>query len=69
MQLCQGQKRLEGGPDILFEICLSLADTTRKKAIFWPLQTMLLILCPDILYSSATPDASRPVNMKRVSRK
>lgn len=66
MQLCQSQKRLEGGPDVLFEICLSLADTTRKKAILWPLQTMLLILCPDILYSVSTPEgSSRHVNSKK----
>ncbi|KAI8078349.1 hypothetical protein BDF21DRAFT_43098 [Thamnidium elegans] len=66
MQLCQNQKRLEGGPDVLFEICLSLADTTRKKAILWPLQTMLLILCPDILYSVSTPEgSSRNVNSKK----
>ncbi|CAO3650284.1 unnamed protein product [Mucor fragilis] len=65
MQLCQSQKKLEGGPDVLFEICLSLADTTRKKAILWPLQTMLLILCPDILYSSANPDGHRNVNTKK----
>lgn len=66
MRLCQSQKRLEGGPDVLFEICSSLADTTRKKAILWPLQTMLLILCPDILYSISTPEgSSRSVNNKK----
>lgn len=66
MQLCQSQKKLDGGPDILFEICLSLADTTRKKAILWPLQTMLLVLCPDILYSLDSPDVARSVNSKKV---
>ncbi|KAI9475616.1 MAG: hypothetical protein EXX96DRAFT_506141 [Benjaminiella poitrasii] len=65
MQLCQSQKKLDGGPDVLFEICLALADTTRKKAILWPLQTMLLILCPDILYSSTNLDNHRNVNSKK----
>ncbi|KAI7901148.1 uncharacterized protein BX663DRAFT_457281 [Cokeromyces recurvatus] len=65
MQLCQSQKKLDGGPDVLFEICLSLADTTRKKANLWPLQTMLLILCPDLLCSSANPDGHRNVNSKK----
>lgn len=65
MQLCQSQKRLEGGPDVLFETCLSLADTTRKKAILWPLQTMLLVLCPDILCSLDTPDTGRSINSKK----
>jgi neurofibromin 1 len=59
MQLCQNQKKLDGGPDVLFDICLSLADTTRKKAILWPLQTMLLILCPDILASATNMDGPR----------
>lgn len=63
MQLCQSQKRLEGGPDILFDICLSLADTTRKKAILWPLQTMLLILCPDILTAAISTD--KPIHSKK----
>ncbi|KAI9323567.1 hypothetical protein BX666DRAFT_2016762 [Dichotomocladium elegans] len=53
MKLCHNQKRLEGGPDNLFDICIPLADTTRKKAVLWPLQTMLLILCPDLLLASA----------------
>jgi neurofibromin 1 len=44
-----GQKRLDGSPEILFDMCNSLADTTRKKTYFWPLQNMLLMLCPDIL--------------------
>ncbi|CAO3597273.1 unnamed protein product [Absidia cylindrospora] len=44
-----GNKRLEGTPEILFDMCNSLADTTRKKTYYWPLQTMLLLLCPDIL--------------------
>ncbi|KAI8078788.1 uncharacterized protein BX664DRAFT_367193 [Halteromyces radiatus] len=42
-------RRLEGSPEILFDMCNSLADTTRKKTYFWPLQTMLMILCPEIL--------------------
>lgn len=51
MALCHKQKRMEGTPEILFDIFNSLADTAKKKAIYWPAQTMLLILCPDILHS------------------
>lgn len=65
MRLCHSQKRLEGGPEILFDICNSLADTTRKKAVLWPLQTMLLILSPDVLLSSALSE-SRGVQNKKV---
>ncbi|KAI8972992.1 hypothetical protein BDB01DRAFT_839035 [Pilobolus umbonatus] len=49
MQLCHNQKTLDGGPDVLFDVCNALADNPRKRAILWPLQTMLLILCPDVL--------------------
>lgn len=65
MRLCHSQKRLDGGPEILFDICNSLADTTRKKAVLWPLQTMLLILCPDVLLASALSE-SRGVQNKKV---
>lgn len=65
MQLCQSQKRLDGGPEVLFDICNTLADTTRKKAILWPLQTLLLILCPDLLLA-ATVSESRGINTKKV---
>ncbi|KAJ3221156.1 Ras GTPase activating protein ira2, partial [Clydaea vesicula] len=49
--LIQSQKRMDGNPDILFEIFYSSADSHRKKILYWPLQTLLLILCPDILSS------------------
>jgi neurofibromin 1 len=56
---------LEGGPEILFDQCNTLSDTVRKKAILWPLQTLLLILCPDLLLA-ATVSESRGINNKRV---
>ncbi|RCH89739.1 Ras GTPase activating protein ira2, partial [Rhizopus stolonifer] len=65
MQLYQSQKKLDGGPDVLFDICLSLADTTRKKAILWPLQTMLLLLCPDFITLLANPDNHRNIGAKK----
>ncbi|KAI9277397.1 hypothetical protein BY458DRAFT_433218 [Sporodiniella umbellata] len=52
--LFREQKRLDGTPEILFDIFNSLADNTKKKASFWPTQTMLLVLCPDILSSVST---------------
>src|SRR5688572_27989872 len=43
--LCQSQKRLDGGAEILFDYCNNLAadKDIKKKNVFWPLQTMLLI--------------------------
>jgi len=42
-----------GGPDTLFDVFDGWASSTSKKGHFWPLQTMLLILCPDIMYKVA----------------
>lgn len=61
--LCQRQTRIDGSPEILFDIFNSLADTTKRKAIFWPLQTMLLVICPDIMLSTSLV-SSRVQNRK-----
>lgn len=69
VQLAQSQKRLEGGPEILFDICNNLADNPRRKAVFWPLQTMLLILCPDVLLTAAMTEGRGTPASKRVCRR
>lgn len=47
-------KRLEGGPDVLFDHVLNLTESsTRRKQIFWPMLTALLLLCPDIIGKAA----------------
>ncbi|CAO3592087.1 unnamed protein product [Absidia cylindrospora] len=48
-QVCASDNRLLGGSEILFDMCSSSADTSKKKAIMWPLQTILLSLSPDLL--------------------
>lgn len=40
-----------GNPDLLFDHLSQISESNRRKLIFWPTQTMLLILCPDILFS------------------
>ncbi|GAM17779.1 hypothetical protein SAMD00019534_009540 [Acytostelium subglobosum LB1] len=47
--LCKMCERLPGQPDVLFDVLDSWAKKTAHKNSFWPLQTMLLILCPDIM--------------------
>jgi hypothetical protein len=59
------QNRIDGSPEILFDIFNSLADTTKRKAIFWPVQTMLIILCPDIMLSTSL--GSGRIQNKKVS--
>ncbi|KAI8335906.1 hypothetical protein BC941DRAFT_429713 [Chlamydoabsidia padenii] len=48
-QVCASENRLLAGSEILFDLCSSSADTPRKKAALWPLQTVLLVLAPDLL--------------------
>src|SRR4051812_31640277 len=66
VRLCQSQKRMEGGPELLFDICNNIASNSRQKGLFWPLQTMLLILCPDILMNAVTLDktSNKSINRK-----
>ncbi|KAG0047826.1 Ras GTPase activating protein ira2 [Gryganskiella cystojenkinii] len=64
VHLCQTQKRMEGEPHILFDICHSLATDNKRRVYFWPLQTMLLILCPDILLNAAMNDSRNNMSKK-----
>ncbi|ORX55545.1 hypothetical protein DM01DRAFT_1366815 [Hesseltinella vesiculosa] len=48
-QVCANDQRLLGGSEILFDMCNSSADTAKKRAVIWPLQTILLALLPDLL--------------------
>jgi neurofibromin 1 len=59
-----GHRRLEGCPETLFDMCNSLADTTRKKIYLWPLQNMLMILCPEILMNLTMNVSSANVSKK-----
>ncbi|XP_051540739.1 neurofibromin isoform X1 [Myxocyprinus asiaticus] len=45
----------------LFDLVDSFAESTKRKAAVWPLQIILLILCPDIMQdmSKDTPDDSK----------
>lgn len=58
--------------DKLFELFNNFAqDSSRKKASVWPLQMMLLVLCPKILEEIANADTGAPCSaqhIKKVSR-
>ncbi|KAK6527837.1 Ras GTPase activating protein ira2 [Orbilia ellipsospora] len=60
------QRRLEGGADVLFDIVNNMADSGKKKAIFWPMQTALLLLIPEVFLASMLGETNRNVNAKRV---
>ena len=49
LELYKSNGRLSGNPDILFDIFNDIADSTKKKNLFWRSETMLLLVCPDII--------------------
>lgn len=65
MMLSRSQKRLEGSPEILFDIFNSLADTAKKKAVYWPVQMMLL--CPDIMLSTTVSGSANNKKVKDIA--
>lgn len=63
-QLVESNRRLEGGPDILFDHLNSASDigsssSTRRTKVFYPLMAMLLVLCPDIFSRVSMGETSR----------
>ncbi|KAI8994897.1 hypothetical protein BDB01DRAFT_714840 [Pilobolus umbonatus] len=55
-EICQSKKRPLAGSEILFDMCNAAADSSYKKAILWPLQTILLSLSPDLLVQAFLDD-------------
>ncbi|RCI06233.1 Ras GTPase activating protein ira2, partial [Rhizopus stolonifer] len=55
------------GSEILFDMCNVAADNSRKKAILWPLQTILLALSPDLLVQAFLDD-SRGLQNRRLKK-
>ncbi|EGG19811.1 neurofibromin [Cavenderia fasciculata] len=62
--LCKMCERLPGNPDQLFDILDGWAKKTAHKNAFWPLQTMLLILCPDIMLKIYKQDKATDYSAK-----
>lgn len=53
-------------------MCSSTADNSRKKAILWPLQTILLVLSPEFLmqaFLDAPPTLNRRTNLLSLLKK
>lgn len=55
------------GSELLFDMCNVAADSSRKKSILWPLQTILLALSPDLLVQAFLDD--RGLQNRRVREK
>lgn len=50
--LVESNRKLEGGPDGLFDMLFSMSDfssaNAKRAAVFYPLMATLLIVCPDL---------------------
>ncbi|KAI8874816.1 hypothetical protein K501DRAFT_339050, partial [Backusella circina FSU 941] len=55
-KICTSNNRTLAGSEVLFDLCNGAAESSRKKAILWPLQTILLTLSPDILLQAFLDD-------------
>lgn len=52
--LIESNRKIEGGADVLFDVLHSASDPTssshaKRTRAFYPLMTMLLVICPDML--------------------
>lgn len=64
IHLIESNRRLEGGPDVLFDHLHSASDissssSARRTRVFYPLMAMLLVLCPDIFSRVAMGETGR----------
>jgi neurofibromin 1 len=67
--LVSSNRRLEGGPDVLFDVVATLAEKSQRRPFAWPLMTMLLVCCPDIMSKIFLGEGLRVSGMqKKVSR-
>lgn len=71
-QVCASDARLLPGSEVLFDMCSSTADNSKKKAVLWPLQTILLVLSPEFLmhaFLDAPPTLNRRTNFLSLLKK
>lgn len=52
-------RRLEGGPEVLFDIIYTLSEGSKKKDFCWPVMASLLTLCPDIVGKLVVGEGAR----------
>jgi neurofibromin 1 len=60
--LIEGNRKLDGSPDVLFDVLQSMGDsssTTKRAKVFYPLMVMLLVLSPDMMKRIALGESGR----------
>ncbi|KAK4704245.1 neurofibromin 1, partial [Phenoliferia sp. Uapishka_3] len=58
-------RRMEGGPEVLFDIIYTLSENSKRKTFAWPVMTLLLTCCPDILAKLAIGEGSRAAGLTK----
>ncbi|KAA1065730.1 Ras GTPase activating protein ira2 [Puccinia graminis f. sp. tritici] len=57
--LVQSNGRLEGAPDVLFDVAHGLSENGKKPSYTWPMMSMLLAVCSDIVLKITVGDQNR----------
>ncbi|OAV98832.1 hypothetical protein PTTG_10958 [Puccinia triticina 1-1 BBBD Race 1] len=57
--LVRSNGRLEGAPDVLFDVAHGLSENGKKRTYTWPMMAMLLAVCPDIVLKITVGDRNR----------
>ncbi|XP_063853822.1 neurofibromin-like isoform X3 [Scylla paramamosain] len=55
--------------EAMFEHLDSFAENNKKRAVVWPLQIMLLVLCPKVLEEIVNADAGAPCSQRHFKKK
>ncbi|CAJ2511131.1 Uu.00g067560.m01.CDS01 [Anthostomella pinea] len=68
VRLHNQHRKLDGGPDTLFDMTQTIVDNNRRRSALYPLQTTLLMLVPDVFeVASNLRDAKSSGMAKRVA--
>ncbi|OAV92772.1 hypothetical protein PTTG_04965 [Puccinia triticina 1-1 BBBD Race 1] len=57
--LVRSNGRLEGAPGVLFNVAHGLSENCKKRACTWPMMSMLLAVCPDIVLKITVGNCNR----------
>ncbi|KAI9204553.1 uncharacterized protein BJ171DRAFT_423956 [Polychytrium aggregatum] len=58
--------RFEGAPDLMFDLLGQAAESTGRKAVFWPSMSALLCLCPETFVDMAKTTLTAETSFNRV---
>lgn len=66
---CKPNEELSDCCDKLFEQLDGFAENNKRKSFVWPLQILLLLLCPKILEEIVNADSGAPFSSKHIHKK